>query len=284
MTRNVSDDDPEFGGTWTRDKLDMLEHYLDAYTTVMKKQHFFRLIYIDGFAGTGGVNVPYDNHVTEYTGGSVMRALAVKDRRFNRLFCIEKDHDRCMLLKERLKTQRRCEVREADFNEYIGKLTMGSNRIRGVVFIDPFATAVNWSTIERIAGFNALDMWLLYPTSAITRMFPVHKRPGDVKEGWETKLTAIFGGEEWKELYKDDPQQTITGEPRHLREDAKNISKLYQRKLKVLFGDRFLDKTYEFKTRTNMVLFEFMFCVGSPSKRAIEIAKRLAENILKKPT
>ena len=283
MTQNVSDDDPEFGGTWTRDKLDMLERYLDAYTTVMKKQRF-HLIYIDGFAGTGGVNVPYDNHVTEYTNGSVMRALAVEDRQFDSLYCIEKDHDRCMLLKERLKTQHRCVVEEADFNEYIGKVTMDSNPIRGVVFIDPFATAVNWSTIERIAGFNALDMWLLYPTSAITRMFPVHKRPSDVKEGWETKLTAIFGGEEWKELYKGDPQQTITGEPRHLREDAKNISKLYQRKLKALFGDRFLDKTYEFKTRTNMVLFEFMFCVGSPSKRAIEIAKRLAEHILKKPT
>ena len=83
-------------------------------------------------------------------------------------------------------------------------------------------------------------------------------------------------------MYKDDPQQTITGEPRHLREGAKNISNLYQRKLKALFGDRFLDKTYEFKTR-NVVLFEFMFCVGNPSKKAIDAAKRLAEHILKKP-
>ena len=32
---------------------------------------------------------------------------------------------------------------------------------RGVLFLDPFATQVKWSTIERIAGFNALDTWIL---------------------------------------------------------------------------------------------------------------------------
>ena len=122
------------------------------------------------------------------------------------------------------------------------------------------------------------------PTSAITRMFPVRKRPSDVV-GWENKLTTIFGGEEWKELYKDDPQQTLTGEPRHLRkEDAKTISKLYQRKLKALFKDRFLNKTYEFKTRNNAMLFEFMFCVGSCSPSAIKLAKKIAGHILKKST
>ena len=261
----------------------MLKSYLNTYTTALKNKPF-RLIYIDGFAGTGGVNVRYNNHVTEYTDGSVMRALAVKDRQFDQLYCIEKDHDRCMSLKKRLKAHRRCIVKEADFNEYIESIDALPDHTRGVVFIDPFGASVKWSTIERIASFKALDMWLLYPTSAITRMFPVRKRPSDVS-GWETKLTAIFGGEEWKELYKDDPQQTLTGEPRHLREeDARNISKLYQRKLKALFGDRFLNKTYEFKTRTNMVLFEFMFCVGSPSPSAIKLAKKFARHILKKST
>lgn len=283
MTQNASDDNPEFGGTWTQDKLDMLENYLDAYTTALKNKHF-RLIYVDGFAGTGGVNVRYDNHVTEYTDGSVMRALAVKDKQFHKLYCVEKDHDRCVLLKERLKTQRRCVVIEADFNEYIESINAPPDNTRGVVFIDPFGASVKWSTIERIASFKALDMWLLYPTYAITRMFPVRKLPSDVA-GWETKLTTIFGGEEWKELYRYDPQQTLTGEPRHLREeDARNISKLYQRKLKMLFRDRFLNRTYKFKTHNNVVLFEFMFCVGSSHPSAIKLAKKIAGHILKKST
>lgn len=281
MVQFVGDDDPEFGGDWTLEKLDMLEKYLNVYTTVLKKQDFFSLIYIDGFAGTGGVNLKYDNHVTEYTDGSVTRALAVKDRRFDRLFCIEKDHDRCMQLKRRLGSCSRCVVKEDDFNDFINNMEMNWSKTRGVVFIDPFGADVKWSTIKRIAEFNALDMWLLYPTSAITRICPKGKLPDDAVSGWSDKLTAIFGGDEWRELYKEDPQQTLTGEPLHLRDDAREISKLYQKKLKQLFGDRFLEKTYEFKTRANMVLFEFMFCVGNT--RGIPLAKKLAKYILEKP-
>jgi three-Cys-motif partner protein len=158
---------------------------------------------------------------------------------------------------------------------------MDWSKTRGVVFIDPFGADVNWSTIKRIAEFNALDMWLLYPTSAITRICPKGKLPDDAVSGWSDKLTSIFGGDAWRELYKEDPQQTLTGKPLHLRDDAKEISKLYQKKLKHLFGDKFLDKTYEFKTRANTVLFEFMFCVGNTG--GINLAKRLAKYILEKP-
>ena len=48
---------------------------------------------------------------------------------------------------------------------------------RGVLFLDPFATEVEWSTIEKIAGFKALDTWILFPVSAITRMMPRSKNP-----------------------------------------------------------------------------------------------------------
>ncbi len=41
-----------FGGAHTRRKLDVVAKYLAAYVTVMKKQHF-RLLYVDGFAGSG---------------------------------------------------------------------------------------------------------------------------------------------------------------------------------------------------------------------------------------
>ena len=41
-----------FGGDWTKEKLEMMEDYLSAYTTIMKDQPF-RFGYIDAFAGTG---------------------------------------------------------------------------------------------------------------------------------------------------------------------------------------------------------------------------------------
>ena len=44
-----------FGGSWTEEKLRILESYLKAYTTALKK-HSFKLIYVDGFAGTGYIH------------------------------------------------------------------------------------------------------------------------------------------------------------------------------------------------------------------------------------
>ena len=46
-----------FGGDWTRDKLRMVERYLNAYTTVFKNKDDFRLMYIDAFAGSGIINL-----------------------------------------------------------------------------------------------------------------------------------------------------------------------------------------------------------------------------------
>ena len=46
-----------FGGGWTRQKLDVVENYLVAYTRVMQKQTNFRTWYFDGFAGSGFIDI-----------------------------------------------------------------------------------------------------------------------------------------------------------------------------------------------------------------------------------
>ena len=43
----------KFGGTWTMMKLSVLRKYLEAYANVFKYQDYFKLIYIDAFAGSG---------------------------------------------------------------------------------------------------------------------------------------------------------------------------------------------------------------------------------------
>ena len=48
--------------TWTLEKLDILESYLNAYTTALKekpsKKNPFKLMYSDAFAGTGLIELP----------------------------------------------------------------------------------------------------------------------------------------------------------------------------------------------------------------------------------
>jgi hypothetical protein len=45
-----------WGGSWTQEKLDAFEKYVNAYLTIMNKhrdKNHWKLIYFDGFAGSG---------------------------------------------------------------------------------------------------------------------------------------------------------------------------------------------------------------------------------------
>ena len=262
-----------FGGEWTKEKLEMLRQYLDAYTTALKNQSF-KLVYIDAFAGSGRVEIGQDSF-HGYIDGSPRIAIRIKERRFDRLIFNEKNSRQYDNLRNDLGQDTRCTFEKMDANEFIEKLRMDWIEWRGVLFMDPFGTEVDWSTIERIAELNALDTWILHPKSALERMLPKHNEPE--VPGWDKKLDKIFGNGEWRNLYYDQPT-VFTGEYQKIRHPAKKISNLYKNNLKKLFGNRFLNERFQFKNKNNVVMFEFIFCAGNPNGSAI--AKRIAGYII----
>ncbi|MDE2780141.1 MAG: three-Cys-motif partner protein TcmP [Chloroflexota bacterium] len=274
-----------FGGDWTAEKLRILESYLDAYTTALKNQPF-KLMYIDAFAGSGSIDLgPREEETRDLIEGSAQRAVTIVDKPFDRLVFVEKDPNRFRRL-ERLRTanpERDIRTERSDANDYLEHLNEIWQQWRGVLFLDPFATEVNWETIERISGFNALDTWLLFPASSIARILPRSKRPEDVSEGWTIRLNKIFGDESWRDLYSQSPQLSFFEEDRMERDPGvEGIVTIYKRKLKGLFRDRFLDESITLKNSRNSPLFEFMFCVGSPS--GIGPAKRIARHLMRMST
>ena len=78
-----------FGGEWTRQKLEILRRYLEAYTTALKDQPF-KLIYIDAFAGDGywRPGTPYTiedyGDFSTLLRGSARLALAIDNKPFDR--------------------------------------------------------------------------------------------------------------------------------------------------------------------------------------------------------
>lgn len=272
---------PKFGGDWTRKKLDILEQYLDAYTTALKNMKF-KLMYIDAFAGTGdiGRRQQEDEDAKMLIKGSASRAIKIDDKPFDRLIFVEKDHDRCRQLESLRKSNRDrdIQIENADANSFlVNKLQENWKEWRGVLFLDPFAAEVEWKTIQRIAGIDALDTWILFPTSAISRMLPLSRKPEKMAES----LTRVFGDESWRDLYSDSPQQSLFGDKMPQRDRGSfGIIKLYKDKLPELFGKRFMEKSKTLKNSKNSPLFEFMFCVGSSNPKAISLAKKIAEHIL----
>ena len=274
---------PAFGGAWTEEKLDILERYLNAYTTALKNGPF-QLMYIDAFAGAGRIALSNDE-ASEFLSGSAERAARVDDKPFDKLIFVEKDIARCKYL-ESLRNQygdRNIQIENSDANEFLSRFDENWNCWRGVLFLDPYATQVKWSTIEKIAGFEALDTWILFPAAAIARILPVSRNPDDIDPTWADHLTAIYGGENWRDLYRQTPQQDLFLEPEPERQRGVNgLISIYKKNLQKLFSDRFLETSRSLRNSKKSVLFELMFCVGSPGPKAIGAAQRIARHILEK--
>lgn len=270
----------ELGGAWTIEKLEVIKNYLDAYTTALKHQRF-RLVYIDAFAGDGTVTLKTPS--SEFNGvvdGSARLALEVQDKQFDRLVFVETDAKRCQELEGlRDKDPKRCiEIAQANANTFLQGLALDCSRWRGVLFLDPFATQVEWATIQKIAGLEALDTWLLFPLSAVARMLPTSRKPDDVDPKWAERLDRIYGGEGWRGLYKESPQQSLFGPPKEERTTGVDgLLEIYKKNLRCVFGARFLERSRTLMAN-NSPLFELLFCVGNPN--GIDPAKRIARHIL----
>lgn len=275
---------PKFGSDWTRRKLDLIERYLDAYTTALKNQPF-KLLYIDAFAGTGQVEIATDDEEGRaIIRGSARRAIAIRDKAFDRVVLIEADPDRCREL-ETLPGEnpgRDITVMNEDANTAIARLTRNPNwrDWRGVLFLDPFATELEWATIRSVCDTRALDTWILFPVGAIRRMLPRWKKPEEVNEQWATRLDRVYGGDFWRPLYEPSERLSLFGPPGDRSDPGVDgLLRIYKDRLRDLFRSRFLDESAPLENSRGSPLFELLFVVGNP--RGIGPAKSIARHLLR---
>ena len=222
-----------FGGSWSIEKLECVEGYILSYLRVFKNQGWADLWYIDAFSGEGiqklkGLSAdgsPLDDDLDAeeqaavFTIGSSLRAIQASKRRegeggrgFAHFVFIELDQAKLDALRRRVADAHpdylhRCSFLQGDVNEVLPMLL---NRIpwrtaRGVAFIDPYATQMEWQTVEAFRG-TCCDFWMLFPLGAIMRLLPLSHMPN---EEWAAKLTRIFGDDGWKAVYSEKRQLSL---------------------------------------------------------------------------
>lgn len=274
-----------FGGPWTLEKLNILELYLKAYTTALKKQpsedNPFRLTYIDAFAGDGSYQTEEYEEFHQLTDGSAKIALAVTDKPFDRLVFIDKNKDRCQTL-AKMKAERpnrNIDVLNKDANDALPRICQNLEpKDRAVVFLDPFATEVDWATVETIALTKKIDCWILFPQMAITRMMPKNNKP---PESLHPKLDRIFGGREhWQAIYQPSQQQRLaifSEEPAEER-TSRQIADCYRDRLKSTFP-AVAPTRRTLKNSKHTPIFELFFAASNPrSGPALPIADHILKN------
>lgn len=219
--------------SWTEEKLQILEGYLKAYTTALKNRDF-HLTYVDAFAGTGYVSRDatqslatwgddLDDMSRDVLQGSTRRAIAVNDKPFDSFIFVEQNPEHAAALRRMQHEfgERDIKVERAEANGFLQMWCDAQNRLlgipwdkpgnrqRAVVFLDPFATQVEWQTVSSIARTQSIDLWILFPLSAITRILPRNRQPD---ESYAATLDRIYGSDEWRTLYQTRVRRTLFGD------------------------------------------------------------------------
>ena len=294
-----------FGGPWTIEKLNILSDYLNFYVTALKNQPF-NLIYIDAFAGTGHINLgetPSEEDVPgqisleinsnieettskeEIIAGSASLALQAKEQ-FSHYYFIEKNKKFADELETLIDTEfphRKPYVeviKGQDCNEVLLELcrSIAWYKNRAVMFLDPFAANVKWQTLQAIVETHAIDVWYLFPFSAVNRMMT---KNGNIDPKWKDKLNSIFGNDSWeKEFYEDDPQISLFDQPSLKRYCSTDKLKAYiEKRLETIFPKVSTHSRVLYNSK-HSPLFMFCFAVSSKNESAQRLALKVADHIL----
>lgn len=279
-----------FGGAWTEIKLEILKDYLNFYTKALQEKNF-ELLYIDAFAGTGkrteilpSAPILGQKEKKISLDGSARIALSL-DKKFDRYLFIENNHKRIEELKK-LRSEfpdTYIKIENDDANKIIKDLAekpiWQSNSFRGVIFIDPYGLEVSWETLESIAKTKSFDVWYLFPISGVCRQASLDFKK--MEEYKKKSLDKIFGTRDWQNAFyekKEQPGLFETKESMERKLTIKQIENWVSEKLKSIFTH--VSKPTPLPA-TGSQLYSLYFCISNPSHKAIGLATKVANHILK---
>ena len=275
----------KFGGFWSLLKVEAVEKYLRAYATAMSKQSF-ELLYIDTFAGSGsftfgdGMPLMGDEEAARVFAGSVKRALAINA--FKQLFFIESDERNVASLKAIAGGDKRVEIIPGDANLELVELCrrLDWKGRRGVVFVDPCGPETNWTMLRAIAATKALDMFWLFPLSAVYRNAP-HDH-GMLTSEKRAMVSKCLDCTEWEDSFYGSSKAVVRDlfddAPKVRHVDIENIEAFVMQRLQGIFPH--VEKPARLMGTRKAPLFNLFFAIANPSPAAKKVASPIARHLL----
>ena len=277
-------DQHSFGGAWTLLKLAVLEKYLSAFTVALSKQNF-RLIYVDGFAGTGRCDVKIDGGTTSVDGSA--RIALQTNPSFHHFCFIELSPTKRAALQTLAGEYpgRSIEIIQNDANAALRDLCKKHDwrNTRAVLFLDPFGLHVEWATLEAIAGTGAIDVWYLFPYAGLYRQ--AAKKAENIDPDKEAAITRCLGTDKWrKSFYEPSPQADLFGHDSETRAVSHGeMLKYVSQRLKGVFPAVSDPKIFYQSGRLKLggaPLFALYFAASNPNPKAFGLAMKIAKGVI----
>lgn len=285
--------DHAFGNVSTDLKLTKIEEYLKAFATALRPQ-FSELWYIDAFAGTGERVVKQEatpddllpglEEKIERRRGSARIALDVQPA-FDRVVFMEKKRSYCKAL-EALREQypgRQIDIVKGDANEAVTSAIRDIRWAgkRAVMFLDPYGMELNWTTLEKIRATEAIDVWYLVSLAGLFRQATLD--PTKLDEKKRAAITRMLGTDDWFDAWYDAPQKHdllgVFDEAHQRTANVEQIEKFVGDRLGKLFPK--VLKPLRLKNGRGVPMFSLFLAISNPSGKAIGLATRIGNSILK---
>ena len=132
---------------------------------------------------------------------------------------------------------RSMEIVTGDANDQLRQFLsrhVGRRGHRGVVFLDPFAMQVPWTTIALIAEAGWLEVILNFPLHmAVDRLFV---KSGEIPPGWRDRLDVTLGSSAWRELVYETTTDLLGPKVIKRERAAERVLDWFRDRLRRAFG------------------------------------------------
>lgn len=274
----------KFGGDWTKIKIEILVEYAKAYLKIMNERSYYKLLYFDGFAGSGFI-VKDKKVSVDITIGAARRIIEIsKPRPFDSYYFVELDPVNFELLEKNTKKAfpkkiihtvcEDCNKKIIDLANYLRDPK--NKNVRTLAYIDPCGMQVEWRSIENLRGLP-VDMWILVPTGlGVTRLL---KTNGHISDSWMERLEKFLGltrEEIEKKFYTKATAQTLFGEETNIVKILNTVkisAEIYKERLKEVF--KFVSLPYELRNSLNSVMYHLF--LASNNKSAVKIGNDIVK-------
>jgi len=262
---------PDQVGPWSELKLEVLQGYVAAYSTIMRRQKF-RCVYVDAFCG-GGLHISDDEKRPIL--GSPLRVLSL-DHPFRELYFIDRDAEKIRFLKSltRHLTPQPPGVdvhfRADDATQVLSEEILPNIRWdafdRCLCFLDPYSFNYPWALVEECGRNRAVEVILHFPMMALNRAV-LRRDPSSVSEPLRARMRTFWGDDSWRQIvYSPKPLF-----PESSEKDAQNIDVVnaYRERLRNVAGFNHVSNPLPFRNRRGNVLYYLV--LASHNETAVRI-------------
>lgn len=254
---------------WSEVKLDIIQKYAKAYSTIInKKSNIRKHLYIDGFAGPG---VHISKRTKEYVSGSPLNALNVKPP-FKEFHFIDLDGGRAKTLRKLCLDNSNVNVYEGDCNNLLPNkifpLAKYEDYRRALCLLDPYGLHLNWKVIHTAGQMKSIEIFLNFPVMDMN-MNILWKNPDKVSKTQIARMDAFWGDHSWRSAAYTKTQGLFD----EIEEKSSNeaVAKAFQNRLKRVGGFAYVPSPIPMRNSTGSVLYYLFF--ASPKETGAKIVK-----------